>query len=534
MTAAPRNLESVRQWLEETIARVLGVAEIDPRVRFRELGLSSRQMTELVSQLSEYLGYALPATAPWEHPTPGALARHIVDMTVTTRPNGAPGATPLGRGAVALGGHEPIAVVGMACRLPGGVGSPEEFWTLLREGRHGIREVPAARWNMDGLFHEDATSPGTMNTRWGGFIDDVDRFDPAFFGISPREARQIDPQQRLVLELAWQALEDAGVAPLSLRDAAVGVYVGAMGSDYATLTSGRLGLIDQHTAPGVDTSIISARVSYQLGLRGPSVTINTACSSSLVAVHLACQSLRLGESTMALVGGVHLILSPHGTVAMTKFGAMNPAGQCRSFDASANGYVRGEGAGIVVLKPLGRAIADGDRIYCVIRGSATNNDGFSNGLTAPSPRAQEAMLAQACAVAAVDPGSGHDPRRPDRGGRAGGCVGLAPFCGSTAAYRVGQDELGASGARGRNRRPDEGRAVAASWLPAGQPQFRGAERAHPVPGLALEGANGARGISPRAGSGAGRREFVWLWRRQLSCRSRGDPGQPGARPPAFG
>ncbi|WP_437592934.1 SDR family NAD(P)-dependent oxidoreductase [Sorangium sp. So ce1000] len=409
MTTVIRDHGSIRSWLGEALSRLLGVSQeaIDFNARFRELGLSSSQVTELVTQLSEHLDRQLPVTTPWEYPTPSALAQHLAEISAVRRRSDERATSAVRDKVATAASNEPIAIVGIACRLPGGVASPEAFWSLLREGRHGIREVPGERWSIDSLFHEDSATPGKMNTRWGGFIEDVDRFDAEFFGISPREARQMDPQQRLVLELAWEAIEDHGITPLSLRDGAVSVFVGAMGSDYSTIASGNLSLIDQHTATGIDTSIIAARVSYQLGLQGTSVTVNTACSSSLVAVHLACQSLRTGESTMALAGGVHLILSAHGTVGMTKFGAMNPAGQCRSFDADANGYVRGEGGGIVVLKPLSRAIADGDRIYCVIRGSATNNDGFSNGLTAPNPRAQEAMLAQAYANAGVDPGSIH-------------------------------------------------------------------------------------------------------------------------------
>ncbi|WP_394831085.1 SDR family NAD(P)-dependent oxidoreductase [Pendulispora rubella] len=397
----PGNEESVHGWLRETLGQLLEVppADVEFRVRFRELGLASSQVTELVARLSEYVDRPLAPTLPWEYPTPFALAEYLSGDAASDAPAMARHAP---KGARS---DDPIAVVGMGCRLPGGVHSPETFWALLREGRHGIREVPAERWDVEAFLDDDMAAPGKMTTRWGGFLEGADGFEPAFFGISPREAQQIDPQQRLVLELAWEAIEDARTDPLRLRDCAVGVFVGAMGSDYLRLTDADPRLIDSHTAPGLDTSIISARVSYQLGLIGTSVTINTACSSSLMAIHLACQSLRSGDSAMALAGGVHLMLSPHGTVGMTKFGAMNPAGQCRAFDAAANGYVRGEGGGIVVLKPLRRAIADGDRIYCVIRGSATNNDGFSNGLTAPNPKAQEAMLVQAYANAGIEPGS---------------------------------------------------------------------------------------------------------------------------------
>ncbi|MEM9490938.1 MAG: type I polyketide synthase, partial [Myxococcota bacterium] len=398
---------AVCSWLQETMGQLLGVAPstLAPTVRFRELGLESAQITELIAKLADHVGQPLTPTAAWQHPTPRALARHVATLADSAQAapsgDGAPAAGPSGQAHSSLA--EPIAIVGIGCRLPGGVHSPEDMWQMLCEGRSTIREVPAERWAVDEYVSDDITEPGTMTTRWGGFLEEADAFDAELFGISPREAHQIDPQQRLVLELAWQALEHAGVNPLGLRGAPVGVFVGSMWSDYARLTHGDARAIEQHTATGQDTSIISARVSYQLGLEGASLTVNTACSSSLVAVHLACQSLRLGETTMALAGGVHLMLSPHSTIAMTKFGAMNPAGECRAFDAGAGGYVRGEGAGLVVLMPLSQAIAAGHTIYSVIRGSAVNNDGFSNGLTAPNPMAQEAVLRAALASADIAP-----------------------------------------------------------------------------------------------------------------------------------
>ncbi|MCF6525322.1 SDR family NAD(P)-dependent oxidoreductase [Streptomyces sp. JJ36] len=290
----------------------------------------------------------------------------------------------------------------MACRLPGAP-SLEAFWTLLREGRDAVTEVPADRWDAGALYHPDPARPGRANTRWGGFIDGVGLFDPQFFGISPREAGRMDPQQRIMLELAWSAFEDSGTDPATLRDSRTGVFTAALWSDYARLSGRRLEHIGQHTATGEDLSIIPARISYTLGLRGPSIGVTTACSGALVALHLACQSLRNGECETVLAGGVNLLLAPESTTAMAKFGAMSPRGRSRAFDAGADGYVRAEGGGAVVLKPLSRAHADGDRIYCVIRGSAVNNDGYSNGLTAPNPQAQEEMLREAYARSRVDP-----------------------------------------------------------------------------------------------------------------------------------
>ncbi|EDM78860.1 modular polyketide synthase [Plesiocystis pacifica SIR-1] len=392
-------------WLKDSIARMLEVeaGRVDPQTRFRELGLDSSQITELLSRLSSHFGTTLSALAPWEHPTPQALAKFISQAG-----EGSPrlsGSAPNPRSSVsALATHDPIAIVGIGCRLPGGANSPRELWSMLLQGGNGIVQVPPERWEAKNYLDVDRAAPGKMTTRWGGFLDqDVGEFDAPFFGISPREAQQMDPQQRLTLELAWEGLEDAGIDPLGLRGRNVGVFMGSMWSDYARMTSEDPLAIDQHSSTGQDTAIIANRVSYTLGLEGTSMTVNTASSASLSAVHLACQSLRLGETSMALAGGVNLILMPHSTILMSKLGTQNPAGQCRAFDASANGYVRAEGGGVVILKPLSRAIADGDRIYCLIRGTATNNDGFSNGLTAPNPKAQEACIRAALANAHVDP-----------------------------------------------------------------------------------------------------------------------------------
>ncbi|WP_394839489.1 amino acid adenylation domain-containing protein [Pendulispora rubella] len=374
---------------------------VDLDIRFWDLGLRSLQVSTLVSLLSEQIGHRVLPTVAWQLRTPAALVRHVASLA---QGGGTSQLAAIDEGQDRVESPlEPIAIVGLGCRFAGSVNSPDALWAMLCEGRHGVREVPADRWNASQYLDDDIGCPGKMTTRWGAFLENAANFDAAFFGISPREARQMDPQQRLALEVSWEALEDAGIDPRSLRGSAVGVYLGAMWSDYARLTYGNAEAIDAHTATGQDTSIISARVSYFLGLQGGSLTVNTASSSSAVAVHLACQSLRCGESHMALAGGVHLMSSPHSTVAMSKIGAMNPAGECRAFDASANGYVRGEGVGIIVLKRLRDAVANGDRIYCVIRGSAVNNDGFSNGLTAPNPEAQKDVLAKAYANAGLDP-----------------------------------------------------------------------------------------------------------------------------------
>ncbi|MFE3329642.1 type I polyketide synthase, partial [Streptomyces sp. NPDC059176] len=290
-----------------------------------------------------------------------------------------------------------IAVVGMSCRLPQAA-DPGAFWALLREGASAITDMPEGRWEPAG---PDA---GGTGMRRGGFLDGVADFDAAFFGVSPREAAAMDPQQRIVLELAWEALEDAGVLPASLKGSRTAVFVGTLRDDYAGLVH-RHGsrAITQHTMAGVNRGVIANRVSYYLGLNGPSLTVDSAQSSSLVAVHLACESLRSGESDTAIAAGVNLNLLSESAVTEERFGGLSPDGTAYTFDARANGFVRGEGAGVVVLKPLDRALADGDRVYGVIRGSAVNNDGATPGLTVPSAAAQEQVLREAYAKAGVDP-----------------------------------------------------------------------------------------------------------------------------------
>ena len=296
-----------------------------------------------------------------------------------------------------------IAIVGVSCRLPGSP-DPAAFWRLLTEGAHAIAETPPDRWDASALYDEDPSAKGRLNSRLGGYLEGIDRFDPAFFGISPREAAVMDPQQRLMLELSWEALEDAGIVPDSLRGSRTGVFTGASSADYEVLVHRNgLSAITQHTATGLNRGVISNRVSHALGLHGPSLTVDSAQSSSLVAVHLACESLRRGESTSAIAGGVNLNLTPEGSVAFAKFGALSPDGRCYAFDARANGTVLGEGGGAVVLKPLSRALADGDFVYCVIRGSAVNHDGADGGLTSPNPLAQAENLRQAYQRAGVAP-----------------------------------------------------------------------------------------------------------------------------------
>lgn len=298
---------------------------------------------------------------------------------------------------------QPIAIIGLSCRFPGAA-TPEAFWQLLCNGKDAITEIPRERWDTDALYDPNPSTPGKMYTRWGGFVDNVDQFDAHFFGISPREAGCMDPQQRLLLEVTWEALENAGLAPKRLAGSQTGVFIGISTDDYSRLQSRDHTIIDSYTGTGTAYSIAANRLSFSFDFRGPSLAVDTACSSSLAAVHLACQSLWHGESSLALAGGVNLILSPELTIAFSQARMMAPDGRCKSFDARANGYVRSEGIGVIVLKLLSDALASGDAIYAVIRGTAVNQDGHSNGLTVPSQAAQEAVLRAACQRAGVAPG----------------------------------------------------------------------------------------------------------------------------------
>ena len=298
---------------------------------------------------------------------------------------------------------EPVAIVGMACRVPGASDS-ERFWQLLANGVDAVGEVPKSRWDVDAVYDKNADKPGKIASRRGGFIEPIDEFDPEFFGISPREALAMDPQQRLLLEIAWEALENAGQSPSSLADSPTGVFIGITSDEYAQMfhKAGDVNRFDMYFASGIARSVAAGRISYVLGLHGPSLSIDTACSSSLVAVHTACLHLRAGECRAALAGGVNIILSPEVTMALSRGHMIAADGRCKTFDAAADGFVRAEGCGIVVLKKLSDAVADGDNILALIRGSAVNQDGRSSGLTVPNGPAQEAVIRQALANGRVE------------------------------------------------------------------------------------------------------------------------------------
>ena len=299
---------------------------------------------------------------------------------------------------------EPLAIVGMGCRFPQDVSNPVEFWNVLADGVDVTSEVPQDRWDVDGFFDPDPEVPGKMYVRRGGFLGAVDGFDPAFFGISEREAVSLDPQQRLLLEVSWEALEDAGIAPSSIRGTSTGVFMGVSWHDYERIAFGRdARRVDAYAGLGNTPSIAAGRISYVLGIEGPTMLVDTACSASLTAIHQACQSLRMGECDMALAGGVALMLSPLSTVFCCKIRALSLSGKCHTFDAAADGYLRGEGAGVIVLKRFSDARANGDRVLAVIRGTAINHDGASSGLTVPNGRAQERLLEAALKDAGVEP-----------------------------------------------------------------------------------------------------------------------------------
>lgn len=412
-------------WLVQRLAALLDLpaAEIPVDVPFAGLGLSSLQAVELSDHLQRWAGVELSPTAAYDYPSIADIAGHVAALAGpdapdtadrpagTARPHrpdesGEAGAATPHAGTRSVNepvGPVPIAVVGIGCRLPGARG-PAEFWELLTHRVDAIGEVPAGRWDAAAFYDPDPAVPGKMNTRWGGFLDDIEGFDAEFHGISAREAARMDPQQRLALEVAWEALEDAGIPADALAGSPTGVFMGVSSFDHATALWSSMRDIQPYDGTGGALSIVANRLSYAFNLRGPSLVVDTACSSSLVAIQLACQALRSGEADLALAGGVNVVTSPRIGLSFSAGGLTAPDGRCKPFDQRADGYVRSEGVGVVVLKPLPRATADGDRVYAVILGGAVNQDGRTNGLTAPNGFAQEAVLTAACRAAGV-PGS---------------------------------------------------------------------------------------------------------------------------------
>ncbi|MEV6449469.1 beta-ketoacyl synthase N-terminal-like domain-containing protein [Amycolatopsis sp. NPDC051716] len=388
-----RTIGDVESHIRQYVARHAGtpVEEVDLSRPFTEYGLGSVHAAALAADLSAWLGTEVPSTFAWDHPS-------IEDAVRALLAGAAPRPAPRRSRAGAVVPDEPIAVVGMSCRFPGATGT-DEFWNLLTNGRSAIREIPHDRWDNDTLYSPTIGQPGHIYTRHGGFIDHPGHFDHTLFGLSPREATTMDPQQTLILETAWEALETAAIAPDTLRNTPTGVYIGVGGSDYE-----RLGLAasDGYAASGSAVNFVANRLSFELGLTGPSLALDTACSSSLVAVHLAVQSLRGGECDLALAGGVNVLLSPDVWVALCSARMLSPNGVCRTFDAAADGYVRGEGCGVIVLKRQSD-VTDHDDVLGFVRGTAVNHDGRSNGLTAPNGAAQQDVISSALRRAAVAP-----------------------------------------------------------------------------------------------------------------------------------
>ncbi|MFW6695378.1 amino acid adenylation domain-containing protein [Streptomyces sp. MAR4 CNX-425] len=395
-SGAPPAPADVERWLVERIAHGLGLspAAVDTTRPFTALGLDSRQATAIAAELGDRVGRPVSTGVVFDHPTVRQLAAHLggPDAAARTAPVPAPAPTPAPAPAGVPGGAEPVAIVGMACRFPGAPDA-DGYWRLLADGRDAVGEVPPERWDADAV---DAP-------RHGGFVHGADLFDAPFFGISAREADRMDPQQRLLLELGWRAFEDAGVAPTRAAGSDTGVFIGISSSDYAEFQMRDLDGVDVYGATGNAHSIAANRLSYVFDLTGPSMAMDTACSSSLAAVHAACQSLRAGECRAALAGGVNLLLAPGLSVAFARGGMLAADGRCRVFDEAADGYVRGEGAGLVLLKPLSAALADGDRVYAVVRGSAVGHTGRGNGLTAPRGTAQRTVIERALAGGGISP-----------------------------------------------------------------------------------------------------------------------------------
>ncbi|MFJ2774850.1 beta-ketoacyl synthase N-terminal-like domain-containing protein, partial [Streptomyces sp. NPDC087300] len=399
LAAAPDRVELLLDVVRSQLAAVVGDLEsaADMDAPLLELGLDSAGAVTLRNLLNAATGLSIPVSAVFDHPTCRGLARHIDRVML-----GAPTEDDEPVVPMTAGDDDPIAVVAMSCRLPGGVRSPEDLWELLSQGGDAITAFPTDRgWDLEGRYDEDAERAGGYYQREAGFLHDVDQFDPEFFGISPREALAMDPQQRLLLEIGWEAIERAGIEPAALRGTQAGVFVGAMTMDYGPRLHEAPADLEGYLLTGNTASVASGRLSYSFGFAGPAVTLDTACSSSLAALHLAVQSLRRGECPIALAGGVTVMPSPGMFVEFSRQRALAPDGRCKAFSASADGFGLAEGATMVLLERLSDARRNGHPVLALIKGTAINQDGASNGLTAPSGPAQRRVIRQALADAGV-------------------------------------------------------------------------------------------------------------------------------------